>query len=155
MAKSGPKPKHDDRIRELRESGMTARAIGHTVGLSYSTVYSRLKHLGMAGKVRHGRAPQYDQRIVELRREGLSLDAIARQIGCSSKTVYDGLKRHGLTRSRRKKAAKPKRKAPASVDRAFTLVIIGERAGIKVLPTSEAQYERLLAMLQDAGGEVI
>jgi transposase-like protein len=101
--------------------------------------------------------PKYkaEERIIELRRSGLKVADVAEQAGVSQSTVLRCLRRHGMSGQRVDSKRERKRKPPSTVDPAFTLVEIGDRVGIKVLPTSEAQYERLLAALRELGGEVI
>jgi IS30 family transposase len=160
----GPKYKAEERIIELRRSGLTVADVAEQAGVSQSTVVNCLKRQGMSGQRvatrrpapakkpagKSGLQPKYDEQIIALRREGLTVRRISERLDISQKTVCDGLKRHGLA-----KAQQRKRKAPANMDMAFTLMVIGDRVGIKVLPTSEAQYERLLAALRELGGEVI
>ena len=125
---------------------------------------------------KRGRKLKYDERILELMRQGYSLDETAHQVGVSTTTVYNCMKRHGLVgkfhvgifrNSSRSKSPteKPARKrgykkaVSQKVRRRlrapFTLMIIGDRAGIKVLPTSRTQYDWLLELLKEQGGEVI
>ncbi len=104
----------------------------------------------MAGNYKH------DDDILRLR--GLRLDrlTIAERLGISTATVTQCMKRYGLKCVPRHKPWKAIRSMDRPVGkRAFSIMLMGDQEVFKVMPTSREQHDRLLAMLQAEGGEII
>ena len=107
--------------------------------------------------------PKYDDEIIALRKQGLTLRETADAVGVTTWQVAYCMKRHGLAGSFRgkNKATRehvrkvPKEARPTHYRKPFSLIEQGNSEFIKVMPTSRPQYDRLLALLKRAGGEVI
>ena len=99
-----------------------------------------------------GRHAEHDEQIIALREQGLNCRETAERLDISNYAVYACMKRNGLVGKFR---GKNKRGRPAVRKPKFSIMIIGNNEIMKVLPTSRGQFERLLAMLQREGGEII
>ena len=110
---------------------------------------------------------QYDQDILRLRAEGLQRPAIAERLGICLVTITQCYKRYGIQQKRRPRN-KPEyahTKTYHVKHNTFAIRIIGEREimniqiggkdAISVLPTSRDQFDRIMGILLDAGGEII
>jgi len=97
----------------------------------------------------------HDEQILALRQQGLTRTEIADQLGICTLTVSNCMKRHGMTSVRKPKYKKSVHTSKYKKKAAFSIMIVGDREIIKILPTSYRQYDNLLAILQREGGEII
>ncbi len=79
-----------ERMKSLREKGMSYNKIADKLGLSVMTVYN---HLKKAPKGRRKVTPEILERMKSLREKGMSYNKIADKLGLSVMTVYTHLKK--------------------------------------------------------------
>lgn len=97
--RTNPKPVYTDLDVEcmlaLYSQGLTPNAIGKKMGINPTTVYSRLRNLGIALDSRPTYTDEDKQQIVSLFMSGDSPNAIAKQLKIAPATVRRILKRAG------------------------------------------------------------
>ncbi len=113
----------------------------------------------MSGYYKH----EYDERIIELRESGLTCIAVAEKLDIAYHTVQNCMLRLGLqgkfrgNRRDDKYIVKRPRKPNPGNPSPFSILVEGnyDFINIRLLPTSKEQAERLVALLEKQGGEVI
>lgn len=106
----------DDKIRELREAGMSLAEIAREVGRPESTVSKHLRRLGYGSAA--ARRDVTSEAVLAAWNEGLRLGEIAERFGCSYETVERRLRDAGVVRKSRKSAGDRVMGADKFVERA-------------------------------------
>src|SRR5690349_19178101 len=95
----GRRPPGEDlpEIVRLHRSGMSPKEIAATLAISESTVYRRLRPLGLRRPDGRKLSMSIDSAEIErMYRSGLTIEAIARELGLSDSVVYRRLKVGGV-----------------------------------------------------------
>ena len=99
-----------------------------------------------------------DAEIIELRKKGLTCREISERLNVPETSIWYRMKKHGMTgmfgRGVKRGKYKPRKKR-ARPKQPFSLMLFGDHEFIRVLPTSKNQFDELVALLEEQGGEII